>query len=547
MNKIISLNSSCYNYSPIKIKEKHTTSPNFGNEINDYLIGGKALAYENRYILNPPPENINPIKRPPFRESTLQKFETMYENYKNSLNEISREDIKNAVDNIEKTTDYSREEILSAMQKATQFANMESIITIGQKMLNDLSYIPLSHDKIGLNVTLYYFMEEKKLYPEPYGRPAIFLDNNKLEILETNEEQKEIHEKLNKKNLTNVYILSGFNNGINFLNRDKDLEATTREILKLKDIDEKTIERAKKIGLNPIIIRNDNPATIENIYNQTRPKQMTKDEFKAVIDANAMTRFSSPDSQIKSKDAIVQYLTNTLNIYTPEKLSRLSKQMYNKLETEIKNTGKSMENVYYLIPNNQKSYVPITHQYQLINNIPQDKFITYEELLDKKKKIDIKDKTIVILDDCAISGESIFAEEKKLATIKNINKSNIIFAPFYASNEAISTIDEAIYTTHREDKDKVIYLETENCRWDENITVEDIILYNSLGDMGFENANYCIIFPYMCPDNNSEFASNIGILHSIGGYYKNTSIKSYVGYAQKVASLALDLICEEGK
>lgn len=76
-------------------------------------------------------------KHIPFRESSLKQFEKVYTDYHDSLNEVSIEDIKKAVNNIEKTTDYPKEKILSTMQQATQFANIRSLNTVIETLKNN--------------------------------------------------------------------------------------------------------------------------------------------------------------------------------------------------------------------------------------------------------------------------------------------------------------------------------------------------------------------------------------------------------------------------
>ena len=125
----------------------------------------------------------------PFRESALAQFDKVYTNYHNSLNEVSIEDIKNAVTNIEKTTDYPREKILATMQQATQFANLRSLDLVIKKLKkNDILNVGaimhqnyLTENMFGLNRSLNYLITQKQMGSLHGEDNAVFLDKNKIE------------------------------------------------------------------------------------------------------------------------------------------------------------------------------------------------------------------------------------------------------------------------------------------------------------------------------------------------------------------------------
>lgn len=230
--------------------------------------------------------------RPVTTQKMQAHLDSIYNNYQKSLNEISKEDIKKAVNNIEKSTNYSRKEILCAMQQATQFGNIKSINTI-IKALNDnnilLSECDFSNNEqnfydpnFGLNRALKYLMNKKRmrdLQDLEFKRIkfGVFLDSKTLEKLE---QGKKLHPKETSKILKNknikFFVLSGFDNGINFFDRSKDLETVTKELLQTKEIDKQIINKAKNLGIKPIIIKNENSPTIDNIYKQLQPEKCQK-------------------------------------------------------------------------------------------------------------------------------------------------------------------------------------------------------------------------------------------------------------------------------
>ena len=473
--------------------------------------------------------NIENIKRPPFRDSSFKLFNEVYQDYKTSLMETSVEDIEHIIENIEKKTNQPREKILETMQKATQFGNMRSLNVIADKLNDNNCYISQTLTKdIGLNSTLNYYFNQKELNNVNGEYKAVFLDKNTLETFEELKEtnpDKFDNEIINNKD-TKYFILSGFNNGINFLNRTDNLEKTTIDLLDKTNIDIETISRAHNLGITPIIIKNDNNPSIENIYNQLKPEQMTAKELETLIDATSITLLSNKEHQINAKSGLVEYLDKKLDVYSPEKLAQMSKKIHDNINQIISSEGKSMNDVYYYIHDIQKSYAPINYQYQLVNNIAKNKF--FNNLLDTKSPTNLNGKTIVILDDCSISGDSLKKIEEKayIYSKKRQENFNIIFAPYILTEKAKNELTYHIETHGRDKKDKIIELKKENKNnIFNNVNCTEYILGTVLGESGYDNDYSCTILPYMAPDNNSEFAANIALLHSI--FYANRQLKNY--------------------
>lgn len=500
----------------------------------------------------------------PFRESALKQFDKVYTNYHNSLNEVSIEDVQKAVNNIEKTTDYPREKILSTMQKATQFANFRSLdLVIKSLDKNDILKVgesthtsPITENMFGLNRTLNYLIVEKNMGLMRGEDAAVFLDKNKIEQINNNKNCAEAI-KHSKKHNIKFFVLSGFEDGINFLNRTKDLEATTRKLLAQGDVDKNILEQANKLGIEPIIIRNEQEPTIENIYKQMRPEQMSKEELNATIDANLYERFLKPDKRCDAKSNIIQHLDNALTVYTPESISKSLKDMHKLIVDFNKSKGKSEDDIMYIIPLRKKSYNMITHQYQLVNDIPQNKIF---DLINVKARIgtkELKNKTFVILDDSTISGESLETRLTRLydKNTKNLDKqnNNIIIAPIFSTNEGKQRINSCIKKNCRENKDILITEKKQQKHWNDNIENHNL-LDDALGDCFYDFYNphpqkSCIIFPYMAPDNNSEFAGNLALLHNVG--YRITGkteglhtdcIKSYTPTCTYIADSAKEIL-----
>lgn len=561
-------------YKPNINNQKQNKSSHFNikNELN----------YPAIYFLG----NIhNKTTRPPFKDNTLQTFNNMYDQYIQNLHQTTIEDISNVHNEIINTTNFQSNEILESMQLVTQFGNMDSLKIIGDELYkHDVGFIPYNgntflgyinntpaekalNNNFGLNAALYYLFEKKELQAIDGKNIGIFLDNNKLNDLEKLSD-KELKYIQNKKNIK-FFILSGYNNGVNFINRNKDLKQETVSLLNYahkhnmpvkEAIDDKILKRCKKLNIEPIVIKNKKESTIENIHNQLKPNIINKKQLTAIIDAASMSTFENINKQVECKDGIVKYLDNTLQVYTPERLSKELKTINKKIEKQVQTIGKTIDDIIYIIPTAGKSYDLINYQYQDINNIPKEKFITLKDE-NSLKKIDTTNKVLVILDDCSLSGSSFLEDENfdyyTNSTKAKGNNSNIIFAAIYASDKAEDRINTAIIKRKRTNNDFIIKNNNEEVNWDNGIESPETIQYlnKALGDYGWKDSKYCIIFPYMSPDNNSEFAADIALFHNIN-YKENdnifdnfifslSNIKTFFDYSQKVATKAAKLLMED--
>ncbi len=551
-------------YNNIKTNKKVTTNTIISNnQLTKSATNFKGIWWTRpQNIANT--QKINKII--PFRESALAQFDKVYTNYHNSLNEVSIEDIKNAVTNIEKTTDYPREKILATMQQATQFANLRSLDLVIKKLKkNDILNVGaimhqnyLTENMFGLNRSLNYLITQKQMGSLHGEDNAVFLDKNKIEqIKNCNDSLKEL--KYNNYKNIKFFVLSGFEDGINFLNRNKNLEETTRELLAQKDIDEKILKETKALGIEPIIIKNEQEPTIENIYNQMRPEQMSKKELNATIDATLFDRISEQDKRCDVKSDVIQHLDNALMVFTPESIAKNLSEIHKNIIDFNKAQGKQKEDILYILPTEKKSYNLITHQYQLVNDIPQNRISDFIDLNLRSK--DSQNKTFVILDDNTISGESLTESLMDLYKYKSSlekHNNNIIIAPIFSTEEGINAINKYINNNNRQSKDILITNQKQHKAWNANIKDENS-LNLALGSTFYDFYNPypkkpCLIFPYMAPDNNSEFAANIALLHNVNyrltgatrGFHTDC-IKSYSRDCTYIADSIKEILNSDSK
>lgn len=480
----------------------------------------------------------NKTSRPAIRDSVLEEFNNVFLKYKQDLHETSISDIKSTV--VELENKYPRKKILSTMQKATQFANISSIKTI-IKTLNkenvgsicDITKIEQPEfvkNNFGLNITLHYLINKKRMGNLSGRNNAIFLDKNKLVQLK---EESAINPSY-VKDLVNepknkFFVLSGFDNGINFLNRNNDLREKTLDLIEQDNIDTDIVKQANELGINPIVIKNVNEPTLENVYKQMRPEQMTKEELNSVIDAGIIFTYKNIDVQSSVKKDTIKYLHNNLLVITPEVMSKGFSNIHKNILEYNQSIGKNEKDLLFCIPDSEKSYGLINHQYQLTNGIDRNKFIDMDTILYKIDSPKLKNKTIVFLDDCAMSGNSMsdnfFPFSERLDAVKK-QKIDFIYAPLVITPNGKNKIQEFILKNKRKN-DKVFFYKQVNNDWQKDIEKPNL-LNHMLGNTAFGyqwqcEEKPCVIFPYMAPDNNCNFAANIALLHDINHNQCNTN------------------------
>lgn len=152
-------------------------------------------------------------------------------------------------------------------------------------------------------------------------------------------------------------------------------------------------------------------------------------------------------------------------------------------------------------------------------------------------------KTIVFLDDCSISGASLadtYLVLDDLGFNYEIPDSDIVFAPIYITKNAHKNIQETMEKLHRTHKDKIIYGTKETKNWSDNIkNLQQLnqVIGRNIFSISKDRSKPCIIYPYMAPDNNCEFAASLALLHDIthnepmNSYDRETCLKRILSYS----------------
>ena len=504
----------------------------------------------------------NPNRK--FLEKTLSTVDEMFINYKNSLGIIPFSEFKSSVDRVSKATNSSKKEVLSTMQQLTQYAEIRSLDSIDKTLKqygveyigNGFEYFSAEfrnywlsdtaknfvYDDIGLHDLLNYTLKRKKISrprPAQYKKAnvGIILDDKKISQLEELKEKSPDEFKLiTSYKKVKFFMLSGWDSGITFVDRTKNLEDETISLINKarkncctpeEEIDAIRRKRIHDLGINYIVIKNEGEPSLLGVYNQITPEKMTKSEFINLIEANSKARSSEniqSDSIIKNKDIAVNAVKSTLDVYSPYRLSSELKRMHSELLNLANKEGKTEDDIIYVIADDvlktySKSQSYIMYNYKKVNNIPDNKI--YELVDIERDSVDTKDKIVVMLDDCTISGNSIGnILGTKILSKKCKKAEKVIFACVTGTEKARKT-----FSSKSNCKNQKLFVLNDIKAFSLNKKNKDITDIIGSHNYGAESAS-CVIFPYMTPDNNYELAVNISMLHNVNFRTSKLSTKS---------------------
>ena len=471
------------------------------------------------------------------------KINDCYENIRTQVGIYSAEDIVGMANRISDKTDVSVDDVYIAMGMLSQYSSYKSLKDI-KKYLDD-NEISLVANIVPYNINRkhnfspcltnvmhyislknYNFANDSSSYK--HLKKALFWDFDlakNVNNLSENEKSEVYNNCLLQENIKNVYI-ENFENGYNFLNQGEDFEQfVTEKIEKAKLISENNnidiassmdyLLNAKTVGiLNKSNIDYDiipaiyssNPKDIADNLNPIIP---SKREFASVID-DISTKYSVRDEEYnKNISDITDFINNMNFVISPKQYCNYLKEIKNDVDKILVKNGKTQDDIYYLIPARNKSFIIANYQYQKINNIKNPKNIyidgSAENYINLKNKIK-PNSVILFLDDCAMSGLSftrdIFAYGNIQRFIPRSNNVNFIFAPIVGSNIGLKQIEKVRKQVDREDMDAIVCPKIlSSCN--DNLSDNSILIKNYTK----QEREYItsLILPYMGPDSNSEY------------------------------------------
>ena len=523
------------NISPYK-PVKNTAEVNYENSYNSIPAGKISYIYFT---------GVNSTKPTKFLKQTLDLVDEIYDNYEKSLMEVPLEEISQTAEELTEETGKSKKEVLNAMSSVTQWSGISSLNKIGDVLKknhigtigdwkHNIETFPyteafeefIDNDK-GLHSTLNYLLNKKRINPLDEGEKniAIFLDKSKISQLEElkNKDENSFDYIRCHPNIK-YFFLSGWDNGVTFLDRTKSIKDSAKSALIFNNIDNPLIRRINNLGIAPIVISNKCESGEKEIQEHISPLKMSKNELLTLLDANSQERVSGERNLLVAKDITANYLKENLDVYTPERMSYTLKDIYPQIVNMAKNMGKTEEDIVYIIPDLDKSYGYVNYSYQKINKIPDKYFMTQKDA--EADSSYLKNKLAVVLDDCSLTGNSICSVsigDSLMYALKNTDR-----VLFYCVNGTQKAKNNFCCEISPQRADLIFYKEDALQDMTKKYSKEDIHIL--IGEFGYHDGGYAKVFPYMSPDNNSELGSNIALLHNVN-YRKDTKKYHQVIYS----------------
>lgn len=379
--------------------------------------------------------------------------------------------------------------------------NSEDIDTINQ-IFNKDNIGNVYYTGVSLNGMLHYLSIKKQIQLEG-DKTAFLLDDMSIDFLKKID-IKEFLKEFKDKNIQLYYL-------------GKDDEQFEKLSNQFKDI----------TGMK-------NPE-ITIIEKQTNPKNINypnKDKIQNAIKALAKYKFNDKPNQDKYIDIVCKYLDKNFVAFSYQTLSEKLKEHYNSIEKYVQSTGKTMDDVVYMLPTSGKSYDAINYLYAKVNNVPQEQFVSLYNARNNYSN----DKIYVVLDDICAGGSSATEIIAMFSHANTEARINLVLAPIIKADSAeekigretdnrkeymdikcIPSLDyydlgtvgllESLEKHFKIDTSEMLddYLNNFKTLNKEEI---DFLRENTLGGCGNMHALCC--FPYMIPDNSSEINAFLG-------------------------------------
>ena len=453
-------------------------------------------------------------------------------------------DIQNIIDNTVKETGADEKLVSEVLGRVAQFSSYNQLPSISKTLMdNDVFSISYSGDATNLNDDFLYLDEIKHMLILDRGgkNKAYFVDFNNLNCAK----EQYYRELRFKENGVEVYrplkffVVDGWNyrkdgqtKSYTMLGSEDSLENTVKSIVQDiqqtgKSVDEvlngeilDEIKTQIDDELEVVVVKNDNLTdySAKSIAQIMEPRYPKAEEIESAINLVAKdNKFLYMLIEKKPADMeklLCLYLDTMFDCYSPQTLDVELKKKYQAIERKVQSLGKTMDDVYYFVPDKNKSFNLITRQFAKVNNIDNDKLIephSYELFEDGKVG--------VVLDDFSGSGESQISLLNYNRFLRRIypycqegQQCHILFAPIFATEKAKDYVERYIKSMEREGID--FFMPNKVVSFDK--TMQDHLQRNDIkslkdlyGGSGYSSSATSVVFPYSIPDNNTAFASLI--------------------------------------
>lgn len=524
-------------------------------------------------------EKVNQIKkiinaRYPYYENT-KLFSIYFEDkIKKMLKEKSPEEIQKMITEIAKETGCDEKTAGSVMASLSQFSSYSQLKGLQQKLQDmgvSLVHVP-ENCNININNAFHYIQDKKKQIDLGYNfntSEVLFLDDTVLKHIENlavTEPNTLAHLRINiQNNKIRLVNISGWNCNIDGKNVSQGIfgaqmdlkEATTAVIKEMQSsnqtqeevLNERFIRRARKVFGNDVeitTIGNKIDSNAEDIAQALKPVYPSASVIKAVIDTIVEKQMPTTDYSIQeiiqARGVLAKYFDTMIKCESVETLNEALRSKYFEIQKFVEEKGKTMDDVVYVIPTQEKSFDLVTYQYMKTNGINPNKAVYFDG--ENNPPANLDNKVIVILDDIVGSGHSMLFQEFKYndflfyhAKDKNIN---VIFSPLSCLRSGFDTIvNEIIYSGRLTNDSLKAGKIVDFGKFSNSLSNEERnILMKIIGFGGFGDGNACTAMPYMLPDNNT-LASGFLLQYCINNVKGNKSSEWYRNFHQLVSDKLL--------
>lgn len=457
----------------------------------------------------------------------------LYAKITRQLNIYSEKNLEDDIAKISKAVpEATLSEILTTIQKITQFANYSSLSDIAEQLTRNRI---TAFDSVGeLNKYFEYFHENKGLFKlsnskEKLGSIVTLNDLNNKDTLQI------ITENVAANNLT-LINLEGFSDGVNLFGDDRNLPLKAVSVLKkakafqtkYPDADfaecvsfvlNNPIEaKLKKLGLSAIRVSIENPATKTGILKQIQPVVPSKERIKTTIESIADRYSITKRSYNNLSKSIAEYFNSNVQVYSKQSMIQALEELNNKIAEYLQSHNIPKENLYLLQHRmrNVKSFDILMKMYKDLFNFPESRMIQVYDVQDLNKYP--KNSAFLILDDIIGSGDSMIGTADYCTSAKKLNKDKfIIFVPITATETGLANVNKYITKHSRSKNDTIIFLDknvlekADGYKIFKNwyLKMKSFFGSSNINDKGFKEQALNVSFPYMAPDNNSFISANL--------------------------------------
>ena len=456
----------------------------------------------------------------------------LYSKITKQMNIYSKQNLEADIAEISKAVpDATQDEILTVIQKITQFANYQSLSDMAQQLTR---YQITAFDSVGeLYKYFEYFHESKGLFNLSKSEERLGCIVTLNDLKNENTLQK-IKERVAANDLT-LINLEGFSDGVNLFEDDRILPSRAVNVLKKAKkvqsrypdadfaecvsfvLNNPVESRLKELGLSAVRVSIENPATETGVLKQLQPILPSKERIKTTIEAIADDSSITNKSYKQLSNSIAEYFDSNIHVYSKQSMIKTLEKLNNKIDDYLQSHNIPKEHLYLLQHRMRtvKSFDILVKMYKDMFSFPESRIVHVCDVQDLNKYP--KNSAFVIIDDIVGSGDSMIGTADYCTSAKKLNNDKfIIFAPITATKSGLDAINKYIEKHLRTKNDTVICLD-ENVleKIDDNkifknwyMNFKNCIFYSKINDKGFKEQALNVSFPYMTPDNNSFISAN---------------------------------------